>query len=110
MAMSKIKIGDRVVVIAGSDKQKIGKVFKKVGGQHLLIEGVRLVKKNVRSNPQKNEKGGIVEREAAIHVSNVAIYNDRTKKADRVGIKEIGDKENRKRVRYFKSDNELIDV
>jgi large subunit ribosomal protein L24 len=110
MAVKTIKIGDTVIVLTGRDKQKKGTVLKKIDRTHLLVEGVNLIKKHMRGNPQKNEKGGIVEREAPIHISNVAVYNAQTKKADRMGVKFVGDKTNQKRVRYFKSNNEVIDV
>jgi len=105
MAMRKIKTNDMVIVLAGKDKGRTGKVLK-VDGDRVLVEGVNMVKKCVRPNPNKNEQGGIIDREAKLHLSNVAIYNPVTKKADRVGIKEV---ENRK-VRYFKSNGEMIDV
>jgi large subunit ribosomal protein L24 len=110
MAIQKIKTGDTVVVMVGQDKQKKGKVLKKCGRHHAIVEGVNLIKKHVRPNPQKNEKGGILEREAPIHISNIAVYNAQTKKADRVGVKQVGDETARKRVRCFKSNNEIIDV
>ena len=105
MAMRKIKVNDMVIVLAGKDKGRAGKVLK-VMDSAVLVEGVNIVKKHVRPNPNKNEQGGILEREAKIHISNVAIYNSITKKADRVGIKKV---ENRK-IRYFKSNGEMIEV
>ena len=110
MAIKKIKTGDLAIVLTGRDKHKKGKILKKCGRHYVVVEGVNLIKKHVRPNPQKNEKGGILEREAPIHISNVAIYNVQTKKADRIGIKQIGDEEAQKRVRCFKSTNEVIDV
>ena len=104
--MRKIKKNDDVIVIAGKDKGNRGNVLR-VLGDRLLVSGVNKVKKHQKPNPVKGEAGGIVEMEMSIHVSNVAIYNAATKKADRVGIKSLED--NRK-VRIFKSSGEAIDV
>ncbi len=105
--MKKIKKDDLVMVIAGDSKGQTGKVIKVLPKKRLLVEGVNLVKKHTRPNPNKGEQGGILERESAIHLSNVAIYNQATKKADRAGIKQLKDG---KKVRYFKSNEEVIDV
>ena len=80
--MRKIKKGDQVVVIAGKSKGKQGTVLRLQGDERVLVEGVNMVKKHTKGNPQRGIEGGIVEREAAVHVSNVAIYNPVTKKAD----------------------------
>ena len=104
--MRKIKKNDDVIVIAGKDKGSRGSVLQ-VLGDRLLVSGVNKAKKHQKPNPVKGEAGGIVEMEMSIHVSNVAIYNAATKKADRVGIKSLED--NRK-VRIFKSSGEAIDV
>ncbi|QGX40839.1 50S ribosomal protein L24 [Permianibacter aggregans] len=103
--MAKIKSGDEVVVLAGKDKGKRGKV-QRVLGERLVVEGVQMVKKHQRPNPMTNAPGGIVEQAAPIHVSNVAIYNGETGKADRVGYKV----EDGKKVRVFKSNGARIDV
>lgn len=103
--MRKIKAEDEVIVIAGRDKGKRGEVLRVLGNDRLLVAGVNIVKKHLRADPNRNQQGGIVEREASIHVSNVAIYNDATGKADRVGVRV----EDGKRVRYFKSDGTLVD-
>lgn len=101
----KIRRDDEVVVLAGKDKGKQGKVIKVlVEDDRLIIEGVNLVKKHQKPNPQANVPGGIIDKEAAIHVSNVAIVNPATGKADRVGFRV----EDEKKVRFFKSDGELI--
>jgi large subunit ribosomal protein L24 len=106
--MSKIKKGDEVVMLAGKDKAARGKVLRVVEkGSRVVVEGVNLVKKHVKPNPNTNTPGGIVDREAAIHISNVAIYNPHTKKKDRVVFKILKDG---KKVRCFKSNGELIDV
>lgn len=106
--MRKIKTDDEVIVIAGKYKGKRGKVIKVLdNGVRLLVEGINLVKKHVKPNPNKNTKGGIVEREAPIHVSNVALNNPITNKPDRVGMKLL---EDGRKVRYFKSNEEIIDI
>lgn len=107
MTMKKIKKDDTVVVMTGKDKGRQGKVLKVLPDGRVLVEGVNLVKKHIRPNPNKNEKGGILERESGIHISNVAIYNPVTKKLDRVRIKVL---ENGLKVRVFASNLELIDV
>ena len=101
----KIRRDDEVVVLAGKDKGKHGKVLKVlVEDDRLIIEGVNLVKKHQKPNPQLNVPGGIIDKEAAIHVSNVAIVNPATGKADRVGFRD----EDEKKVRFFKSNGELV--
>ncbi len=104
---AKIKKGDRVVVITGKDKGRQGEVLKTVSSDRVVVESINMVKKHQKPNPNKNEQGGIVSREAAIHISNVAILNPATKKADRVGFKTL---ENGDKVRYFKSNGEVFDV
>jgi large subunit ribosomal protein L24 len=106
--MFKIKKGDEVVVIAGKSKGKRGSVLRVLPEQErILVAGVNIVKKHVKPNPNKGVEGGIVARESSLHVSNVAIYNPLTKKADRVGFKVTGEN---KKVRIFKSNGEVIDV
>ena len=105
--MRRIKKGDDVIVIAGKDKGKRGAVLKVLDAEHLLIEGANRVKKHQRPNPMKNTPGGIVEKEMPLHVSNVALYNATTKKADRSGVKTLDDG---RRVRYYKSNGEVIDT
>ena len=102
--MNKIRKGDEVVVIAGRDKGKRGKIVLRKDDEHLVVEGINLVKKHTKPNPLKGSTGGIVEKAMPIHQSNVAIFNAATGKADRVGIKTEGDK----RVRVFKSSGEEI--
>ncbi|MEQ3639127.1 MULTISPECIES: 50S ribosomal protein L24 [Alteromonas] len=102
---NKIRRDDEVVVLAGKDKGKQGKVLKVLmADDRLIIEGVNLVKKHTKPNPQLGVAGGIVEKEASIHVSNVAIVNPATGKADRVGFRF----EDEKKVRFFKSNGELV--
>jgi large subunit ribosomal protein L24 len=102
--MSKIKKNDDVIIIAGKDKGARGSVLR-VLEDKLLVSGVNKVKKHQKPNPVKGESGGIVEMEKPIHVSNVAIYNASTKKADRIGVKYL---EDGRKVRVFKSSGEVI--
>jgi large subunit ribosomal protein L24 len=104
--MNKIRKGDEVIVLAGKDKGKRGRVVLRKDDEHLVVEGINLVKKHTKPNPMKGATGGIVEKSMPIHQSNVAIFNPATGKADRVGIKVDG--ENRSRV--FKSSGEEIKV
>ena len=103
--MLKIRKDDEVVVIAGRDKGKRGDVIRVLENGRLLVSGVNLVKKHQRPNPNIGQRGGIVEQEAPIDASNVAIWNDEAEKGDRVGIRMEGGK----RVRYFKSTDKVID-
>ncbi|MCB1828230.1 MAG: 50S ribosomal protein L24 [Coxiellaceae bacterium] len=103
----KIKRDDMVIVIAGKDRGRTGRVMKLAANNRALVEGVNMVKKHVRPNPNKNEQGGIMDRESTVDLSNLAIYNPSTKKADRVGYKIL---EDGRKVRYFKSNGEVIDV
>lgn len=102
---SKIRRDDEVVILAGKDKGKTGKVTKVlVEAGKVYVEGVNLIKKHTKPVPQLQQPGGIVEKEAPLQVSNVAILNPKSGKADRVGFRV----EDGKKVRFFKSDNELI--
>jgi large subunit ribosomal protein L24 len=103
--MNKIIKGDQVIVLTGRDKGKRGAVTARVDADHVLVEGVNVVKKHVRPNPLKGTTGGIVDKTMPIHQSNVAIFNAATGKADRVGIKQLDDG---KKVRVFKSSGEQI--
>ncbi|HQU49996.1 MAG TPA: 50S ribosomal protein L24 [Casimicrobiaceae bacterium] len=103
--MRKIRKGDNVVVLAGRDKGKRGDVSRVVDASHVVVNGINTVKRHTRPNPLKNQPGGIVTREAPIHVSNVAIWNPVTKKADRVGFRTL---EDGRKVRFFKSTGEQI--
>ena len=105
--MQKIKVGDTVVLLAGKDKGRVGRVMKKLKDDRFLVEGLNLIKKHLRGNPQTNQQGGIIEREAGVHGSNLGILNPQTNRADRVGFKVL---ENGNKVRYFKSNGEVIDV
>ena len=105
--MEKIRKGDEVVVITGKDKGKRGTVVLRVDGEHVVVEGVNRAKKHVKPNPMKGVAGGIVDKDMPIHISNVALFNAATKKADRVGIKVL---EDGRKVRVFKSNGELINA
>jgi large subunit ribosomal protein L24 len=105
--MQKIRKGDDVIVLAGRDRGKRGTVLRRTGEEHVVVEGVNKVKKHQRPNPMKNQTGGIVEKEMPIHVSNVALFNPQTKKADRVGVKLM---EDGRHVRVFKSNGEMVDA
>ena len=102
--MNKIRTGDEVIVLTGRDKGKRGTVTLRVDADHVVVEGINVVKKHVKPNPLKGTTGGIVDKSMPIHQSNVAIFNAATGKADRVGIKVDGDR----RVRVFKSSGEEI--
>lgn len=104
--MRKIKRDDEVIVIAGRDKGKRGKVIKVLMNDRLLVSGVQLVKKHKRPNPQIGQPGGIVQKEAPIQVSNVAIFNSVTQRSDRVGFKLL---EDGTKVRIFKSSGKTVD-
>ena len=104
--MQKIKKDDEVVVIAGRDKDKRGVVTRVLGDDRLYVSGVNLVKRHTRANPQMGKPGGIIEKEAPIQISNVAIFNAGTNKQDKVGFKIL---EDGKKVRTFKSNGEQID-
>ena len=105
--MERIKKGDDVIVIAGRDKGKRGTVLRRLDAERLIVEGVNKVKKHQRPNPLKGIQGGIIDKEMPIHVSNVALFNPQTKKADRVGVKLMPDG---RRVRVFKSNGEMVDT
>ena len=102
---NKIRRDDEIIVLAGKDKGKQGKVVKVLpASSRVIVEGVNLIKKHQKPNPQLGVTGGIVEKEASIHVSNVAIFNPATGKADRVGFRIEGEK----KVRFFKSNGQVI--
>jgi large subunit ribosomal protein L24 len=107
--MKRIRSGDTVIVTTGKSKQHVGKVLR-VKDDRVVVEGANLIKKHVKPNPTLNTQGGIVTKEASMHISNVAMYNPVTRKADRVGFKFIEKDGLNQKVRYFKSNNELVDV
>ena len=105
--MRRIRRDDEVIVIAGKDKGRRGKVVRVVDEERLIVAGVNMIKRHTRPNPARNVAGGIVEREAAVHVSNVMLFNPVTQKGDRIGFRVL---EDGRKVRYFKSNNEVMDV
>lgn len=105
--MRKIKKGDDVIIVTGKDKGKRGTVLRVVNSDLIVVEGANKVKKHQRPDPNKGATGGIVEMESPLQISNVAIYNPATRKADRVGFKNI---EGKGKVRCFKSSGELVDA
>jgi len=105
--MRKMRKGDDVVVITGKDKGKRGTVLRVLEADQLLVEGVNKVKKHQKPNPMKGQTGGIVEKEMPLHLSNVALFNPATQKADRVGVRVL---EDGRKVRFFKSNGEVLDV
>ncbi len=109
--MKKIIKGDSVIVVAGKSKGIKGTVLK-VMENRLLVSGVNLIKKHVKPNPNRQVEGGIVEREASLHISNVALLNPLTQKADRVGFKfvEVAGSDKLKKIRYFKSNGESVET
>lgn len=104
--MLKIKRDDEVVVITGKDKGKRGKVLRVLPKGRLLVAGINMVKKHQKGNPQAGVQGGIIEKEATIDPSNVAIWNASAGRADRVGFRT----DDGKKVRFFKSDDSLLDA
>jgi len=107
MGMRKIRKGDKVVVLAGKDKGKQGAVSRVLTDDRVVVESVNMIKKHTRPNPQKGITGGILDKEAPLHVSNIALVNPITGKADRVGFKTL---EDGRKVRFFKSNGEVVDI
>jgi len=105
----RLHVGDDVIVIAGKSKGHRGEVIRVSKHGRIVVSGAQMVKRHTKPNPNKNQQGGIVEKEAWMDISNVAILNPQTDKADRVGYKFIGE-DNKKKVRCYKSDGELIDA
>ena len=105
--MKKLKKGDRVYVLTGRDRGKQGTVMRVYADDRLIVEGINMVKRHTKPNPQMGAPGGIVEKEAPIQVSNVALYNPVTQKPDRVGFRTL---EDGRKVRFFKSNGEVVDA
>jgi large subunit ribosomal protein L24 len=105
--MKKIRKGDQVVVLSGRNKGRRGAVLQVLADGRVVVESVNMVKKHQRGNPQSGKQGGIVEKEMPLPASKLAIWNPAAKKPDRIGIKTLADG---KRVRYFKSNGEMLDV
>jgi len=105
--MNKIRKGDEVVVITGREKGRRGTVIKVLPNERVLVENVNMVKRHTRPNPQRGVQGGIIQKEAPLSGSNVALLNPATKKADRVGIRTLKDG---RKARFYKSNDELVDA
>lgn len=105
--MRKIKKSDEVIVVAGKDKGKRGTVLNVLANDRVLVESCNMAKKHVKANPNAGISGGIIEKEMPLHISNVALYNPITEKGDRVGFKTL---EDGRKVRFFKSNNEVVDI
>lgn len=106
--MQRIRKGDEVIVIAGKDKGKRGTVQKVQSAEsRVFVDGANLVKRHTKPNPSKNIPGGIVEKEASLHISNVSLYNMETGRADRVGFKSLNDG---RKVRIYRSTGEMVDA
>jgi len=105
--MRRIRKGDEVMVISGRDKGKRGTVLRRIDAQHVVVEGVNRVKKHQRPNPMRGQTGGIVDKDLPIHVSNIALFNPATQKADRTGVKRLDDG---RKVRIFKANGEQVEA
>ena len=105
--MNKIRKGDEVIVTTGKDKGRRGTVLRVFSDDRLLVEGINVAKKHQKGNPNQGVQGGIVDKEMPIAISNVMVFNPKTKKGDRVGIRSLDDG---KKVRFFKSNGEVVDV
>ncbi len=105
--MRKIRTGDEIIVITGKDKGRRGTVLRVYDDERVLVEGINMVKKHQKPNPQAGVQGGIIDKEMPIAQSNLMLYNPQTKKGDRVGIRFL---EDGRKVRFFKSNNEVVDV
>ncbi len=105
--MQRIRKGDEVVVVTGRDKGKRGTVLRRVSAELVVVEGINRVKKHTRPNPMKGVAGGILDKDMPIHISNIALFNPGTQKADRVGFKQLNDG---RKVRVFKSNGEQVDA
>lgn len=105
--MHKIRKDDRIIVLTGKDKGKQGTVLRVLPNDRVLVENVNIIKRHTKPNPNKGVTGGIIEKEASIHISNVALYNPATSKGERVGFKTMQDGT---KVRFFKKSGEVADV
>jgi len=105
--MQRIKQGDEVIVISGKDKGRRGTVLSVFDSGRVLVEGINMVKKHQKPNPNAGIQGGIIDKEMSLHASNVMLFNPNTKKGDRVGVRRL---EDGRKVRYYKSNNEVVDI
>ncbi|MES1954334.1 50S ribosomal protein L24 [Salinisphaera hydrothermalis] len=110
MSSSKIRNGDEVMVVSGKDRGRRGTVTRVLANDKVVVEGINMVKRHVRPDPNAGIQGGIEEREMPLHVSNVMLYNPQTEKGERVGFKWLGEGEDRRKVRVFKSSGEVVDA
>ncbi len=106
LTMNKIRKGDQVIVIAGKYKGQRGEVLR-VAADRVFVQNINLVKRHTKPNPQANQPGGIIEREASIHISNVMLFNSAANKGERVGFKVL---DNGRKVRTFRSSGEVVDA
>ena len=107
MSIARIRKGDEVIVVAGRDKGRRGAVLRVIDDERVLVENVNVVKKHQKPNPNAGIQGGIIEKEMPLHVSNIMLFNPATGKGDRVGVKQL---EDGRRVRFFKSNKEVLDA
>jgi len=105
--MNKIRKGDRVVITTGRDKGQQGTILQVLADDRVIVENLNLIKKHQKPNPQRGNAGGIIRKEAPVHVSNVQLVNPATQKGDRVGIKTL---DGGRKVRVFKSNGEVVDA
>jgi large subunit ribosomal protein L24 len=105
--MKKIRKGDQVVILTGRDKGKRGAIIRMIDDSYVVVQNVNMIKRATKPNPQRNIAGGIVSREAAIHISNIALLNPATGKGERIGFKSLADG---RKVRVFKKSGEVVDV
>lgn len=110
MSFSRIRKGDEVIVNSGKDRGRRGTIIDVRKDNRVLVEGVNLAKKHVRPDPNQGVQGGIESQEMPLHISNVMLYNPDTDKGERVGVKWVGDGESRRKVRFFKSTGEVVDI
>lgn len=105
--MKRIRKGDQIIVVSGKDKGRQGMVLKITSDDRVLVEAVNMAKKHTKANPMQGIEGGIIEKEMPLHISNIMLFNPMTSKGDRIGYKVLDDG---RKVRYFKSNGEVVDV
>lgn len=105
--MKKIRKGDDVIVLTGKDKGKRGTVQRVLDNDRVLVDGINVVRRHMKPNPMRGTQGGIVDQERSIHISNIALFNPHTNLADRVGIRTL---EDGRKVRFYKSNDEVVDA
>lgn len=105
--MRRVRTGDQVIIIAGRSKGKQGKILRVLGNDRVIVENANMLKRHSRPNPAAGRPGGIIEKEGSVHISNIMLYNSATEKGDRIGFKRL---EDGRKVRYFKSNGEVVDI